>query len=872
MTIDPAPTLAIALDAGDLALEDAAAASEFTLYRTMASSPRGLTEQQAEDRLLRFGENVSTHERGPTWSHALPAAIRSPFVVLLSSLGAVFGFLGDARGAATVAVAVLGAVSLRAWQHGRAARAVTALCTAEPATSTVRRRCTEESEAVDREAPLTEIVVGDVVLLHAGDVVPADLRITTAAGLVIDQSMLTGATLPVGKAVGAVGESLAVVDNPRLCFAGTTVVAGSATGVVIGTGARTYSGSARRNARRPDRRSSVDRGVRAVGWTLVRCMLVMAPVVLVVRGLHDGRWTHAAALAVTVAIGLTPEMLPVLVTTTLVRGANRLARRNVVVRRLDAIQDLSAMDVLCVDKTGTLTEDRVVCAHSVDAGGHPDGYAAQLATIAMECSASSGGRFDDAIAFMAERIDDDPAADRRLVAEVPFDHLRRRASVVVTNPAGGHQIICQGDPDAVLSRCSAMRLDGRSVMLDDRRRAAVENLVDGYRRAGMQVLVVALADVRARIGHYSEDDEIELTLAGLIGFVDPVRADAGAAVEALSRLGVGLKMITGDARTVAVHTAAQVGIATDVVVSGEDLDRLDDTVLPSVVRDSAVFAEVTPSQKARIVAALRQDGTTVGFVGDGVNDVEALRSSDVGIAADTATAATRQAADLIMLGCELRVIAEGVMQGRHTLGNTMKYVRITASSNFGNALSVVLAGVLLPVLPILPVQLLIQNLLYDCAQLTLPWDRVDPDYLSTPRRWQSAGLVRFMVIFGSLSSVFDLATFAVLWWHFGGSSSPATFQTGWLLEGLSSQLLIVMVLRGRSVPWRSPRPATVLVLASCLAAAVGVALPVSPLAGVLRLQPLPMAYGWWLIAVSILYAASALWVKHRLVRRIVDHP
>lgn len=872
MTLGALPTIGAGSE--EDILQDAAAASAFTLYQSTASSPQGLTEQQAEERLSQWGENVSRQDRRPTWSQTLLSAGRSPFVGLLASLGVVFAFLGDARGAITVTIMVAAAVSLRAWQHGRAARAVSALCIAEPTTATVRRRSADEAVPIIREAPVTEIVVGDVVLLQAVDVVPADVRITTSTGLTIDQAMLTGETLPVGKAARAKDTDLpsAVIDNPRLCFAGTTVVAGSATGLVIGTGSRTYSGSLRRNASRHDRQSSVDRGVRAVGWTLVRLMLVMAPVAFVVRGVHDGQWTHVAILAVTVAIGLTPEMLPVLVTTTLARGATRFAARDMIVHRLNAIQDLGAMEVLCVDKTGTLTEDCVVYAHAVDASGNPDGLAADLAIISSACSDAARSRFDDAIAFVAQRTAVDPDPRRRLIDEVPFDHRRRRASVIIATPTGGHQIICQGDPDVVLPRCSSMRVAGSAVVFDEAQRAATDELVGDYRRAGMQVLAVAVRDVAARLGRYTGDDETGLLLAGFVAFVDPVRAGARGVIDQLSKLGVTLKMITGDVLTVAEHTAAQVGLATDTVLLGEDLDGLDDDALRAAIHGVSIFAEMAPAQKARVVAALRDDGTTVGFVGDGVNDIAALRVSDVGIAVDTATDATRQAADLIMLGCDLRVIAEGVVEGRRTLGNTMKYVRITTSSNFGNALSVLVAGMLLPVLPILPSQLLVQNMLYDCAQLALAWDRVDPEYLSAPRRWRPDGLIRFMVTFGALSSVFDVATFAALWWWFGGAHSPATFQTGWFLEGLLSQLLIVLVLRGRAAPWRSPRPAAVMVFAACLAGAVGIALPASPLANVLRFQPLPMTYALWLLGTLTSYAAVAYWVKRRYVRNIGDVP
>jgi Mg2+-importing ATPase len=874
VTIEASSVTGTDTDTDEAVLQEVSAASEFAVYRSTGSTPRGLTEQEADERLAQWGENVSQRDPLPVFSYRLLAAMRSPFVALLGSLGVVFGVLGDAHGAVTVAIMVVSAASLRTWQHGRAERAVASLCTSEPATATVRRRCDDDAASVKREVPVTEVVVGDVVALEAGDVVPGDVRIISSSGLAIDQSMLTGETLPVGKAARTEQPLPAptVVACPRLCFAGATVVEGTATGIVVGTGSRTYSGSLRSNASRHDRQSSVDRGVRAVGWTLVRLMLGMATVVFLVRGACDGQWTHAAILAVAVAVGLTPEMLPVIVTTTLARGATRLAARNVIVKRLDGIQDLGAMEVLCFDKTGTLTEDRVVYAHAVDASGHLDGLAAELAVVAAECSDATAGRFEDAIAFVAEQAADDLGQRWRLIDEVSFDHSRRRASVVVTNAASGHKIICQGDADTVLMCCATMRVAGTVVEMDAPRRAAVGDIVAGYRSAGMQVLAVAVRDAPARLGRYSATDECGLTLAGYVVFVDPVRVDAPQVVGELARLGVSLKMVTGDARTVAAHVAAQVGIATDAVLVGDDLERLDDGALRAAVPGVSIFAEVTPAQKGRIVAALRAKGMAVGFVGDGVNDLAALRLSDVGIAADTATGAAKQAADLIMLNRDLRVIADGVVEGRRTLGNTMKYVRITASSNFGNAVSVLFAGLLLPILPILPVQLLVQNLLYDAAQLALPWDRVDPGYLSAPRRWRSDGLIRFMATFGVLSSLFDVATFAALWWWFGGAHSPALFQTGWFLEGLLSQLMIVMVLRGRAAPWKAPCPATVMVLAGCLAAGLGVALPASPLARVLRFQLLPITYALWLIGVLIAYAAIAYLVKRRYVRHVDGVP
>lgn len=847
-------------------------ASVFTVYKLLASTPNGLTESDAADRLRQFGENQQFSVDDGSFSARLWTAVRSPFVALLSGLGVIFVVVGDARGAVTVAVMVALAVGLRVWQQTRSVHATRALRELVTSTVTVRRRAAPDEPALDREVSTTDLVPGDVLVIRAGDVVPADVRLVAATDLVVDQSVLSGESLPVPKSPAA-GRRMgcpagAVVEARSLCFSGTAVVSGSGTGVVIAVGENTFCGSVARAAmhRRPE--SSVDRGVRTVGWTLIRFMLVMVPIVLVVNGTVGGDWTQAAMFAVAVAVGLTPEMLPVIVTTNLARGAMQLARERVIVRRLDAIQDLGAMDVLCVDKTGTLTEDRVVYAHSVDPTGRIDDGVAEFAYLAVHFQDGPHNRLDDAIVEFLADAGMPALAEAAFgkVDEIGFDYTRRRTTVVVRRQAGEDIIISKGDPDEILALCSHARIDGDVVPFGDDLRAEVADTVDVFAGRGQRVLAIAARDRPVQLQHYDTRDERELVLIGFVGFVDPVRSSAASAVASLRDHGVAVKILTGDGKSVATQVAAAAGISADTIVLGNRIDALSETDLRSLVQRTTVFAKLTPANKSRIVAALRDTGHAVGFLGDGVNDAPALRAADVGIAADTATDVAKAVADVILLDKDLAVLAAGVVEGRRTLGNTMKYVKITASSNFGNVLSVVVASVFLPFLPILPIQLMVQNLLYDTAQLALPWDRVDEDYLQAPRRWHPNGMIRFMLTFGPLSSLFDLATFAVLWWGFDAHEHPELFQTGWFVEGLLTQLLVVLVLRAREVPWRGARVSRPMVLAASAAAAVGVLLALTPFSARLAMSPLPIGYVVWLVICLAGYALAAQFVKKRYLR------
>lgn len=853
------------------------AASVFELFGALGSSPQGLTEDDASDRLLEVGENRLPADRLPSTVDRLRTAGASPFLALLVVLGLVLGVIGDARGCVTVTVMVALSVGVRWWQQARSDRAMHALRAFATHTATVRRRPGADAKAVEREVPADDLVPGDVVKLSPGDVIHADLRLFAAQRLRVDQSPISGESLPVPKdSRPGTGARTGPLDRPDTCFAGTSVVSGSGTGVVIATGPQTFWGAATRaaNVARPP--SSVDAGVKSVGDALIRFMAVMVPIVLAISGWITGDWTHAGLFAVSVAVGLTPELLPVIVAATFLRGAVNLTKRMVILKRLESICDLGAIDVLCVDKTGTLTEDRVAYAYAVDIEGSRD---QQVDTYAFVAAAFQSVQYNQLDAALADLIsaDDQVLVHARYtkVDESPFDVRARRSSVVVQERSDEYVVITKGDPDAVLELCGHVQVGGvvsdLTVDLADRGR----DLVDSYQEQGVRVLAVAakVVPVVSRLDTVptSVDD---MVLVGFVGFVDPIKSSAATAIRQLGDAGVSVKVLTGDAPKVAEHLCAMAGLQAGHVVTGRDVDALSDHRLTELAGRRTVFAQIDPQQKARIVSALRAGGHTVGFIGDGINDTSALRVADVGICVDTATEVARHAADLILLDKDLTVVADAVVEGRRTLGNTMKYVKITTASNFGNASSVVLASVLLPFLPMLPIQLMIQNLLYEATQLTLPFDRVDDEYVRRPRRWQSTGLASFAVAFGLLSSVFDLATFGVLWWILGIDSTAqhVVFQTGWFLEGLLSQVLVVLVLRSRRGLRAQGWPAPALLAAVVAVVLIGLCLPFLPFAHWIGMAPLPGAFFGWLLAILAAYLAAALALKSRWVRRAEVFP
>ena len=842
---------------GEAALRGYADADAFALLRGLETSRRGLTEDAAALRIATCGENVPAAERRPTAAVRIRRAMTSPFAGLMVVLGALLAVVGTPGGAVLVLVIAALGVALRLWHGVRSERAARVLRDRVGTTVTVRRRPAPGSTPVDHEVPPADLVPGDVVLLQAGDPVPADARLLRAHDLLVDQSALSGELLPVPKAPPVPGpgpgprrarrvrraEVPAVTAIGSLLLSGSFVVRGEATAVVLAIGARTHAEELAGRAHRPRPASAVDRGVRAVSWTLVRCMLVAAPLVLVVNGAVSGDATQALLFAVAVTVGLAPEMLPLIVGTALLRGARRLREHGVLVTRPEAIQDLGAIDIACLDKTGTLTEDRVVFTHSVDLDGRPDPGPGDAAAIAVRHQATPRDGIDDALAE-AGRGPSAVLAGALLTPadELPFDHERRRAVVVLRDAhAPGELVIVRGDPDAVLPRCAHAVRDGDIVPLTAGLRAAATETVEGHRAHGMRVVAVATR----RITTGDPEPEQDLVLAGFVGLLDPVRESAGAAVARFTDQGVAVKVLTGDDARVAEQVCARAGITVDGVLDGPALDGMTDLALTRAVERTTVFARLGPLHKERVVAALQTGGHTVGFLGDGVNDVGALRVADVGVGVDGAVPAARAAADIVLTDRGPDVVVGAVEEGRRTLGRATRYLTVTAALNLGNALSVVVASAVLPFLPLLPAQLVLQGLLYSLAALSLSFDRVEPGWTSRPRRWDTRGMLRFMAVFGPLCSAFDLLTFWLVWRYLGLDTpqEQAVFQAVWFVEGVLSQTLVLLLLRTRA--GRPARPVTLTVAA---VVAAGMTLPFTALAPMFGMAP-PPASVWPLLAV-----------------------
>ncbi|QRY78217.1 magnesium-translocating P-type ATPase [Pseudomonas sp. PDNC002] len=852
-------------------LEWSALESSAVLER-LESRREGLSEAEAEERRLRGGLNEVDQDRPiGAWQH-LWFCYCNPFNLLLTVLAAISGFTGDAEAAVVIGSMVGISTLLRFIQEKRSNRAAEQLKAMVSNTATVFRSAEDDGPARRVEVPIRQLVPGDVLWLSAGDMVPADVRLLSAKDLFLGQAALTGESLPVEKFAqlrdARQGNPL---ERDSLCFMGTTVVSGSAQAVVIGTGARTYFGSlAERVIASDPAPTAFQAGVNRVSWLLIRFMLVMAPVVLLINGFTKGDWLEAALFALSIAVGLTPEMLPMIVTSTLAKGAVVLSRRKVIVKRLDAIQNFGAMDILCTDKTGTLTQDRIVLERHTDAFGHVQDRVLQLAFLNSHYQTGLKNLLDVAVLEHVELRHALKVDSRfRKLDEIPFDFARRRMSVVVSERDGQHLLICKGALEEVLAVCATVETAEGVEPLTGARLERIRAVADELNLEGLRVVAVATRELPPNRDVYGVADEEALCLAGYIAFLDPPKETTAPALRALARNGVAVKVLTGDNERVSLKVCRDVGLAVEGVLLGPQLDDLDDAVLGERAERTTLFAKLTPSHKERLVRVLRERGHVVGFLGDGINDAPALRSADIGISVDSAVDIAKEAADLILLEKSLMVLEEGVIEGRRTFANMLKYIRMTASSNFGNVFSVLVASAFIPFLPMLPLQLLVQNLLYDLSQIAIPFDNVDEELLRKPQQWNPDGLGRFMVFFGPISSIFDIATFLVLW-HVFGANSPehqTLFQSGWFVEGLISQLLVVHMIRTRRIPFLQSRAAWPLLGMTLVIVAVAVFLPMGPLAHSFRMQALPLDYWPWLAAILLGYMALTQAVKGWFARR-----
>ena len=845
------------------------------LFAALDTSAAGLDAEQIAERLDRDGANEVSHEKPPHWSRQLLRAFKNPFIIVLLVLAVVqLATDGDdLAGPIIIAVMVGISVLLSFTQEFRSSKAAEKLKAMVRNTATVTRR-SEDGHSERIEVPVGELVAGDIVHLAAGDMVPADLRLFSAKDLFISQAILTGESLPVEKSAptpAQVSEEAAQGDNPldlpTVCYMGTNVVSGSASAVVVATGSRTYLGSLAHTIVGQRVRTSFDRGVNSVSWLLIRFMLVMVPIVFAINWYDKGDFLQAFLFALSVAVGLTPEMLPLIVTANLGKGAIAMSKRKVVVKRLNAIQNFGAMDVLCTDKTGTLTLDKIVLERHLDLYGEESDEALEYGYLNSRFQTGLKNLMDKAV--LEHRDLETVAQQYRIVDEIPFDFQRRRMSVVVRHGEGDELLVCKGAVEEMLSICAYAKVGEEILPVTDEMRADIKAMTRDLNEDGLRVLVVAVKHQPPAGRAYGVADESGLTAVGCLAFLDPPKDSAATAIAALHHHGVEVKVITGDNEAVTRKICREVGLDVQHSAQGKHIEPLNDEELDALVKRTTVFAKMSPLQKARVVKSLQRQGHTVGFLGDGINDAPALREADVGISVDTATDIAKESADIILLEKNLMVLEEGVIEGRITFGNIIKYIKMTASSNFGNMFSVLVASAFLPFLPMLPLQILVLNLLYDISQLSIPFDRMDDEYLRKPRKWDASDIGRFMVWIGPVSSIFDITTFLLLWYVFGanGPAHQSFFQSGWFVESLLTQTLIVHMIRTKRIPFlQSVAAAPVLGLTTAIIA-IGLLLPYTGLGAKIGMMPLPPVYFGWIALTVLTYCVLTQAVKLLYIRR-----
>ena len=878
-------------------IREAGQSVENTLQR-LASSRLALTEAEAACRLIKFGPNEVIQDKAPHALIQLLTAFNNPFVIVLLLLACItyvtdvyLAGPGEHEWAGVFIMLSMVGISgfLRFFQEHRSAKAAANLKSMVRSTATVQRRQTENDLPLKKEVPMQELVVGDIIQLQAGDMIPADIRLIDSRDLFISQAVLTGESLPVEKydtlgatagksATAEVSGQTGLLDLSNICFMGTNVVSGIASAVVVSTGSETYFGSLAKNVVSHKRiETSFDRGVNSVSWLLIRFMMVMVPVVFVINGVTKGDWTSALTFSLAIAVGLTPEMLPMIVSANLAKGAVAMARRKVVVKRLNSVQNFGAMDVLCTDKTGTLTQDKIILEQHFNVNGIKDQSTLQLAWLNSFHQSGMKNLMDIAVLEHANEIGDDAKLlHYSKVDELPFDFVRRRLSVVVEKQNGSQLMVSKGAFEEMLSVSTHIQ-DGNVVsVMDESKRGALLAQARDYNKDGFRVLIVATRAIPVAEAkrNYSTSDEADLVVRGFLTFLDPPKDSAKPAIKALHEYGVAIKVLTGDNPTVTAKVCRDVGLDAGIPLLGHDIEAMDDVSLGNAVKTTTIFAKLTPLQKSRVVRALQLNGHTVGFLGDGINDAPALRDADVGISVDSGADIAKETADIILLEKSLMVLEEGVVKGRETFGNILKYLNMTASSNFGNVFSVLVASAWLPWEPMLAIHLLIQNLIYDVSQMFLPWDRMDSDFLKKPRKWEANNIRRFMIWLGPTSSVFDITTYILMWTVFGAGAAyhldgggQSIMNSGWFIEGLVSQTLVVHMLRTRKIPFLQSTAALPVLLSTLLAIGIGCWLPFSPLAEPIGFVALDHSYWYWLLATMTGYMALTQTVKTIYIKR-----
>lgn len=856
------------------------------VLQTLNSNKQGLVENDALSRLKKFGKNEVSHEKPPTWYGQLLQSFNNPFVYILIGLAVVSYLTEDVEATIILTIMVVVSGVLRFVQEYRSTQAAEKLKALVSTTATVKRRNRLDNPGEQREIPINELVPGDIIHLAAGDMIPADVRLLSSKDLFVSQAVLTGESLPVEKydTLGAVVEKRADVvvqdqvsflDSPTICFMGTNVISGTAIAVVVATGDRTYFGSLAKNIVGKRVLTSFEQGVNRVSWLLIGFMAVMVPIVFLINGITKGNWFDAFLFGVSVAVGLTPEMLPMIVTANLAKGSVAMANQKVIVKRLNAIQNFGAMDVLCTDKTGTLTQDKIILERHIDLHSYESQEPLQYGYLNSYYQTGLKNLLDVAVLEHVElNTKLRPSEGYTKVDEIPFDFVRRRMSVVVEelNPSHDkHILICKGAVEEIFNICSHAKYQGAIIPMNQFIRADGMRVTQQLNEDGFRVIAVAYKEIpipQDTIPTYGTKDECDLILVGYLAFLDPPKDSASQAIMALQEHGVAVKIITGDNDIVTRKICQEVDLQIDGILLGSQMEKMSDEQLADMVDTTTVFAKMSPIQKSQIIRILRSKGHTVGYMGDGINDAAALRDADVGISVDTAVDIAKESADIILLEKNLMVLERGVIEGRRTFANILKYLNMTASSNFGNVFSVMGSSAFLPFLPMQPIQLLTQNLLYDISQITIPFDNVDKDFLKKPQKWNVPNIGRFMLFIGPVSSIFDYVTFIVMWFVFGANTPEQVqlFNSGWFVEGLLSQTLIVHMIRTSRWPFLQSTASLPVLLLTGIIIAIGMVIPFTPLGAALGMVPLPMRYFGWLWAILGAYCLLTQAIKFWYIR------
>ena len=861
-------------------LLNAAIKTPETLLIQYDNTSGGFDEEQVDEMRDQYGINLITRQKKVSIFRRIWDSFVNPFSVVLFVLSAVSFFQQDYAPVVIVMTMVLVSGLLRFIQELRSGSAAEKLSEMVETTAAVMRREDEDELAERVEIPLDEIVVGDIIHLAAGDIIPADVRIIRAKDLFVSQASLTGESEPIEKfADSLTGKQKNPLELNNLAFMGSTVISGSATVLVLAVGDDTILGEIAHQLQEKTPPTSFEKGVSSVSWLLIKFMLFMVPVVFFAIFIKDtANWTNALMFALSIAVGLTPEMLPMIVSANLAKGAVSMSRKKVIVKELNSIQNFGAMDVLCTDKTGTLTQDKIILEYHLDIHGEDNPRVLRHAYLNSYYQTGLKNLMDVSIIERAheEKVVDDNKKYRK-VDEIPFDFSRRRMSVVVADKNGKTQLITKGAIEEMLSISSFVEYNGKVEPMTKEIRREVLKTCKEYNSEGFRVLGVAQKTNPAPEGTFSVADESDMVLMGYLAFLDPPKESAAAAIAALNEYGVGVKVLTGDNDAVTISVCKQVGLSSENILLGTDVEEMTDKQLKKAVEKTHVFAKLSPSQKARIVTALRENGHTVGYMGDGINDAAAMKASDVGISVDTAVDIAKESANIILMEKDLMVLEQGVIEGRKIYANIIKYIKMTASSNFGNMFSVLLAAAFLPFIPMLPIQLLLLNLIYDLSCIAIPWDNVDKDFLMIPRKWDASSIGKFMVWLGPTSSVFDITTFLLMFFvicpAFCGAYAPgnlkfiAMFQAGWFVESMWSQTLVIHMIRTPKIPFIQSRASWPVTLLTAAGIAVLTVIPFTALGTAIGLVALPPIYFAWLALTISLYMLLATVFKYIFIRK-----